>query len=102
MIFEVDSEALREAREAAAWYALRREGLGEQFAEALSETFHDIKNSPRRFAQLFGISDQVRVRRSLVDKFPYLVVYFETEERIRIVAVMHAKRRPECWKDRLP
>lgn len=102
MIFEVDAEALQEAREAAAWYAKQRSGLGEDFALALSEVFTEAKNAPQRFARLFGISDRVRVRRALLDRFPYLVVYFETEERIRILAVMHAKRRPDYWEERLP
>jgi hypothetical protein len=33
--------------------------------------------------------------------FPYVVVYLDEPERVWIVAVMHAKRRPGYWRERL-
>ncbi len=33
--------------------------------------------------------------------FLYSVIYLEEPERVWIVAVMHAKRRPEYWHERL-
>jgi hypothetical protein len=41
------------------------------------------------------------VRRSLVKRFPYGVLYAKEEGFIYIVAVMHLHRDPEYWKDRV-
>jgi hypothetical protein len=40
------------------------------------------------------------VRRVLVRRFPYGVLYSEDAEGILVVAVMHLHRDPEYWKDR--
>lgn len=38
-----------------------------------------------------------------LNRFPYLVVYLElTPDRVLVVAVAHAKRRPGYWRRRLP
>jgi plasmid stabilization system protein ParE len=38
------------------------------------------------------------IRRSLVSRFPYGVLYAEGDERIDIVAVMNLHRHPNYWK----
>ena len=40
------------------------------------------------------------VRRRLVRRYPYSVLYTIRSEHIRLLAVMHAKRRPMYWVDR--
>ena len=40
------------------------------------------------------------VRRSLVNRFPYGVLYSIEEERIYILAIMHLHRYPDYWKNR--
>jgi toxin ParE1/3/4 len=42
-----------------------------------------------------------RLRRLLVPKFPYGLLYCVEPERIYIVAVMHLHRRPGYWRSRL-
>ena len=42
-----------------------------------------------------------RLRRVLVPKFPYGLLYRVEPERIYIVAVMHLHRRPAYWRSRL-
>lgn len=41
------------------------------------------------------------MRRVLVDRFPYAVVYAEQPGLVRIVAFAHLKRDPVYWRKRL-
>jgi hypothetical protein len=41
------------------------------------------------------------VRRLLVDRFPYALVFVESETEIRVLAVAHTRRRPGYWRSRL-
>lgn len=41
------------------------------------------------------------VRRKLLRRFPYNLIYAIEPDRIRIVAIEHHKRRPDFWSDRL-
>jgi hypothetical protein len=34
-------------------------------------------------------------------KFPYLIVYRQAEEGIEIVALVHGRRRPGYWRERI-
>jgi hypothetical protein len=40
------------------------------------------------------------IRRSLVRRFPYGILYAEEDEELFIVAVMHLHRDPDYWKHR--
>ena len=40
-------------------------------------------------------------RRHLSSDFPYAIVFLEKPEHIWIVAVMHMKRQPGYWRERL-
>jgi hypothetical protein len=37
------------------------------------------------------------VRRKFLSRFPYGVIFAAEEDRIRVVAIAHLKRRPEYW-----
>ena len=101
MRFEVDPEALLEAEEAARWYADKSPALGADFAAAIEEVFAEIRKNPQRYGVLPRPTRRVEIRAGLTRRFPYLVLYFAVEDRVRVVAVMHASRRPDYWSDRL-
>jgi hypothetical protein len=42
------------------------------------------------------------VRRFILPKFPYSIVFLELPTEVRIVAVAHARRKPGYWLERLP
>lgn len=90
------SAARLELRESVEYYNQRRPGLGEDFlaeAERVLErlTAHPLQGHP--------LSDTVRKMR--ISRFPYDVVYRIEKERVLVVAVMHHRRRPAYWNDRL-
>lgn len=101
MRFEVDPAALAEAEEAIRWYGAKEPQLGADFAQALEEVFSAIRSNPKRYGVLPESKARVPVRAGLTRRFPYLVIYFVVDDKVRIVAVMHASRRPDYWVGRV-
>ena len=93
--FQFHPEAEAEFAEAAEWYDERRPGLGRNFVAAVRAKVDEIRGAPERWPSVRG------VRRTLVHRFPYAVVYREVEnEMIQIIAVAHVRRRPKYWSTR--
>ena len=58
--------------------------------------------SSTRFAASRNVSfASARRPNALARKFPYSVVYLNQPDHVWIVAIMHAKRRPGYWRERL-
>jgi plasmid stabilization system protein ParE len=89
--------ASEEFAAAVRWYEEQRAGLGAEFYEAVSKTIAIIEARPE-------IGNPLRqnpvIRRMLVQRFPYQVVYRISPTEVVIVAVAHLKRRPGYWKGR--
>jgi plasmid stabilization system protein ParE len=93
-------EAEADLLEAALWYEDQRQDLGGEFLDQALSTFAAIGKNPLRFP-LYEASDNPRqLRRALLNRFPYVVLYEILPEIVRIVAIAHASRRPEYWKFR--
>ncbi len=93
--FEVHPEAIAEAQAARRWYAERDPRAAEAFLTELDRAQAQVAATPDRWpAHLHG-TQRFRLRR-----FPYLLVYHAIPDRIIVLAVAHAKRRPGYWKDR--
>lgn len=82
--------------DAAEYYARLDPELGERFYEEIERLIQDIRRQPERF-RLFNAP----LRRHFSQVFPYAVLYVDQPDRVLIIAVMHMKRRPGYWKDRL-
>lgn len=88
--------AAREYRLAREWYASRSARVGSRFIAAVGDAIDRVEQSPDSLAHLIGPYRWVRVR-----GFPYLLVFREqSPERILVVAVAHARRRPGYWRRR--
>ena len=98
MTFAFHPEARAEFREAALWYEEQRPGLGERFQRTVRRTVDSILTDPLRFRP---VGAGVHVCR--VAGFPYQVFYTLEAARalVRIYAVMHDKRRPDYWRERV-
>ncbi len=88
-------EAAAEYAEAYQWYVERGDDIAAAFAEEISRALRLVRQTPERWPRY-----SARHRRILVRRFPYSVVYLTTPERIWIVAVAHARRRPGYWRAR--
>jgi hypothetical protein len=94
-------EAELEAAEAAAWYDDRRFGFGDEFLSAVNEAIAEIASEPQSFARLEGYAGTYDVRRRILHRFPYLIIFACRPDETLVVAVAHGRRRPLYWLDRL-
>ena len=85
-----------EMLESAVYYETQARELGENFIDIIEEAVVDIAENPQAWPEI----DQA-IRRRLVRRFPYSILYTVHEQEIIIVAVMHQKQKPRYWLDRL-
>ena len=93
-------ESLDEITDAAAWYDGKRQGLG---AELLEDVESVLAALPRRHASFPRLDLPIEpvIRRALLARFPYALVFLELDSELRVLAVAHAKREPGCRLHRL-
>jgi toxin ParE1/3/4 len=92
--FHPDAEV--EYVQAAEYYAAIDSSLGVRFYDEIEKLISQVRRQPDRFLRF-----STPARRALSRQFPYSVVYLNEPDRIWVVAVMHAKRRPGYWRGRL-
>ena len=88
-------EARRDFDESFDWYAQRSAQAAIQFASSVDAALVAVAANPERFVAVDDIHRECPVRR-----FPFRIVYRVAKDRIVVVAIAHAKRRPAYWKDR--
>lgn len=93
-------EALSELTEAAGWYGSRQAGLGRDLLEEVECLLPLIERFPSSFARLQSITSDLTIRRALLPRFPYALVFMELRDHVRILAVAHVKREPRYWLTR--
>jgi plasmid stabilization system protein ParE len=94
----IDEEAEDELEAARDWYERQRPGLGDELLEAVDEAVRRIGTSAGTIVPC--VAGDLPVRQVLVRRYPYAVVYLETDDELRILAFAHAKRRPGYWLGR--
>lgn len=82
------------------YYEERQEGLGQDFFEHVSETIVSIGQDPHRYPLYEGKRLSRSLRRAPVDRFPYIIVFQETDQETLIVAVAHSSQKPGYWENR--
>lgn len=89
-------EAEQEMIFAAEYYEAQASGLGVDYLSEVERSVQAIAESPMTWPIVEG-----KLRRRLVRRFPFGVLYRIDLEEIIIVAVAHLRRKPEYWKKRL-
>ena len=87
--------AEHELNQAAQYYELEEPGLGSAFLDGVDRCLRSIAEHPDAGQILQG-----SVRRRLLRRFPYALLYKIKPSGIRILAVMNLKRRPNYWVGR--
>jgi len=90
------SAAATEYAAAAEYYLAISPELAARFFKDVEFAILRLRKNPEGFRRI-----SPRVRRALCGHFPFAVLFVDEPERIWIVAVMHSKRRPGYWGDRL-
>ncbi|MBE0572748.1 MAG: type II toxin-antitoxin system RelE/ParE family toxin [Ignavibacteriaceae bacterium] len=71
-------------------------GLGEKFVTEIERCLNIIKTNPLAYP----VTKQ-NVRKAVIIKFPFSILYRVDGNVIYILAVMHQKREPLYWAERI-
>ncbi|MGH9784921.1 MAG: type II toxin-antitoxin system RelE/ParE family toxin [Terriglobia bacterium] len=96
MTYEFHPEAEQEFVEAAAYYERNVTGLGQRFGSEVRHAVERLLEYPE-----LGSPLDADLRRLVLIRFPYVLIYGSTPDMLRIVAVAHARRRPGYWRARV-
>ena len=84
-----------ELNEAASFFEGRVSGLGAAFLDDVDRSIEMLRESPR-----IGAAVGRTVRKLLLRRFPYSIIYALRGEEVVIVAVAHQRKRPGYWRRR--
>lgn len=89
-------EAEVEFARASEFYDAERAGLGAEFVNAVDQATAFVLAHPDA-----GTPVRAGLRRWLVRRFPYSIIYREEPERVYVLAVAHQRRQPGYWRERV-
>jgi|SRR6185436_5365911 len=88
--------AQREVDDAVIWYEQQAEGLSRDFLDQLDRAVRLVKSHPNIATQI-----EADIRRFLLARFPYSLIYGIDDDSIVVIAVAHQHRQPRYWADRI-
>lgn len=92
---EIHPAAIQEARNAYRWYLRRSFSAAGRFQASFEASLEQIAESPDRWPRYLHGTQYRPLRR-----FQFIVVYRHIGDRLQVVAVAHARRKPGYWKKR--
>jgi toxin ParE1/3/4 len=87
--------AERELNDVARYYEMESPGLGAAFLTEVQRCCDGLAEYPEAGHIVLG-----SIRRRLVRRFPYAILYTTLPGVVRVLAVMNLKRRPAYWVGR--
>ena len=88
--------AQRELDDTVAWYNEQAAGLGQEFLDELDRVVRRAVTFPMSCPEI-----EPGVRRCLLARFPYGLIYGVDGETLVVIAVAHLHREPRYWVDRI-
>ncbi|MFY9610985.1 MAG: type II toxin-antitoxin system RelE/ParE family toxin [Blastocatellia bacterium] len=89
-------EAELDLIEAIRWYDARDQELGDGLLRRVYQCIASVERNPRQYPPVYR-----QVRRALVHRFPYQILYEVESEEIIIHAIYHSARDPRSGSDAL-
>jgi len=96
MFLEIIEVAKQEFIDAKEFYEMEHPGIGAYFEAQIKHSLLSIRQYPQAWPIERG-----EIRRYLVHKFPYKILYSIQENKIVVLAFAHSHRQPDYWIDRL-
>jgi hypothetical protein len=93
--------AAAEAAGAATWYQSQRAGLGADFREDFKAALDTLEEGVVAGSPWPGRLGERGVKRILLKRFPFSVVFVDTGSGKVVLAVAHHRRRPAYWRGRV-
>jgi plasmid stabilization system protein ParE len=100
-IFLVLPDVWDDIRAAADWYDAQRPGLGAELAASVLTAVKSIQTSGEYVTAPLERLPHAVVRRLFVERFPYRVLFIESDTRRIVIAVVHNRRSPQAWRSRI-
>jgi len=97
MRWKFHPRASEEYLDACRYYAEIEARLGAAFVRNVEAAVDEILRHPLAWPAI-----EEDVHRRFLKRFPYAIYYTVEDDLVLIVAVMHMKRRPGSWHERLP
>jgi len=88
-------EARTDLLDAFQWYQGKQAGLGYDFKLCVDDALLKLKTHPTFYKKIHR-----DIRRVLIKKFPFGIFYIVKDNRVIILAALHARRNPLKWKSR--
>lgn len=95
MRIELHRDAIGEMDASAAWYMDRSPAAAAQFVLSVEKALGQITGDWESFPRI-----DARHRACSLAGFPFQIVFRVTKDRLLVIAVAHAKRRPGHWRKR--
>lgn len=90
------SPAEEEMTEAAVFYDGQTTGLGRDFLDDVQQSIDRLRAYPQ-----LGVEIETSLRRCLLHRFPFSLIYVVEPGEILIVSVAHHGRHPGYWRSRV-
>ena len=87
--------AVAEFEDATRFYEAQFKGLGKRFRMEIAKASARISEYPKAWS-----TERGEVRKCLLHKFPYKLLYSIEIDHVFIIAVAHQHRNPDYWVDR--
>lgn len=71
-------------------------GLGKSFIIEVEKAINIIKRNPLAYPII-----KKNIRKAVIMKFPYSILYIIEKDLVYLLAIMHQKRKPNYWYTRL-
>jgi plasmid stabilization system protein ParE len=89
-------EAEDDSYQGYSWYESRRIGLGREFITAVDACLQSISRNPKLYQTIYQ-----DYRRAVVRRFPFSVIYEETDSEVIVYAIFDGRQDPDKWRERL-
>ena len=96
MSYQFHPEAEAEYLEAVAYYEQRQPGLGASFLAEFESALAQVCEAPNRYP----VERKPDIRRIRLTRFPFAILFRESEGSVQVLAVAHRRRRPSYWLSR--
>lgn len=91
----IDPLARDDVAEARDWYDGRQPGLGDEFVQEVNAAVGRFRNQPLVHAPFYRT-----LRRAVLRRFPYIVLYRVDGTTVTVVGVRHGRSDPRGWQSR--
>ena len=88
-------DAVAELTEARHWYRDRSDVAAQALVLEQARLFDDISRAPETWPKVHG-----ELRRYVLRRFPYSILYRMEQSAVVVTAVAHQRRRFGYWRDR--